>query len=230
VPMHERPWLLLPVKSLRRGKQRLKHVLSDAERLRLNEFLFRRMIAVAAAFPGLERTFVVSDATDSLQLAGALGASLIRTESQDLNGALTEGHRELRKRGAKRILILPIDIPLTESSDLREIARIGERHHLVICPDHRRMGTNALFISGKPNFQFKFGAQSYAGHQLEARRCGSEPALHYNVRIAMDIDDPVDLEVLAMRDKACGELIHIHSSEASGDLPAPTRRGPCAGG
>jgi hypothetical protein len=46
----------------------------------------------------------------------------------------------------------------------------------------------------------------------------------------MDIDDPVDLEVLAMRDKACGELIHIHSSEASGDLPAPTRRGPCAGG
>ncbi|HEY2756078.1 MAG TPA: 2-phospho-L-lactate guanylyltransferase [Pseudolabrys sp.] len=194
--MRETPWLLLPVKSLRCGKRRLEPALSNADRLRLNEFFLRRMIAVAAEFPGPERTVIVSDATDSLRLAEELGAPAIRTERQDLNGALADGCAELYRRGARQIMILPVDLPLVQSSDLREIGAFGERHPIVICPDRNAFGTNALYLAKEFPLQFKFGDDSYRQHEAEARRLGVAPLLHYNTRIAKDVDLPTDLAVL----------------------------------
>jgi 2-phospho-L-lactate guanylyltransferase len=194
--MHERPWLLLPVKSLQRGKRRLEPALSDAERHRLNEFFLRRMIAVAAEYPALERTVIVSDSGDSLLLATELGACTIRTERQGLNGALADGCHALYGLKARQIIILPVDLPLVQSSDLREIAELGERHQMVICPDRNAAGTNALVLSRKVPLRFRFGHDSYHEHQVEAHRCGVAPLLHYNARIAKDIDLPADLAVL----------------------------------
>ena len=194
--MREEPWLLLPVKSLQHGKRRLEPALSGSERLRLNEFFLRRMIAVAAEYPALERTVVVSDALDSLLLATELGARTIRTERQELNGAVADGCHALYGLKARQIMILPIDLPLVQSSDLREIAELGEKHQMVICPDRNAAGTNALVLSQKLPLRFRFGRDSYHEHQLEAHRCGVAPLLHYNARIAKDIDLPPDLAIL----------------------------------
>ena len=194
--MHDRPWLLLPVKSLQRGKRRLEPALSAAERLRLNEFFLRRMVAVAAEYPALERTVIVSDARDSLLLATELGARTIRTERQELNGALADGCQALYALEARQIMILPVDLPLVQSSDLREIAELGERHRMVICPDRNATGTNALVLSPKVAVRFRFGQDSYHRHQVEARRCGVAPLLHYNASIANDVDVPADLAIL----------------------------------
>lgn len=194
--MRERPWLLLPVKSLQCGKRRLGPALSNADRLRLNQSFLRHMIAVAEEFPGLERTVIVSDASDSLRLAAELGARTIRTERRELNAALADGCGELYRHGARQIMILPVDLPLVQSSDLREIAALGERRFLVICPDRNGVGTNALFLAKELPVQFKFGDDSYRQHEAEARRCGVAPLLHYNSRIAKDVDLPADLAVL----------------------------------
>jgi 2-phospho-L-lactate guanylyltransferase len=194
--MRERPWLLLPVKSLQCGKRRLEPALSNADRIRLNKFFLRRMIAVAAEFPGPEQTVIVSDAADSLRLATEVGARTIRTERQELNAALADGCGELYRRGARQIMILPVDLPLIQSSDLREIAAFGERHPIVICPDRDGVGTNALFLAKELPLQFRFGDDSYRQHEAEAWHCGVEPLLHYNSRIAKDVDLPADLAVL----------------------------------
>jgi 2-phospho-L-lactate/phosphoenolpyruvate guanylyltransferase len=194
--MRETPWLLLPVKSLQCGKRRLEPALTNADRLRLNEFFLRRMITVGADFPGLERTVIVSDAADSLRLAAELGARTIRTERQELNAALADGCGELYRQGARQIMILPVDLPLVQSSDLREIAALGERHPIVICPDRSAVGTNALFLGKELPLQFRFGDDSYRQHEAEARRCCVPPMLHHNARIARDVDLPADLAVL----------------------------------
>ena len=84
--MLERPWLLVPVKSLRCGKSRLESALAPAERRRLNEFFLRHMIAVAGQFPGLARTAVVSDADDQSPDSVANYESFFRTLKGDQAG------------------------------------------------------------------------------------------------------------------------------------------------
>src|SRR4051812_44516197 len=86
------PWLLLPVKSLRDGKDRLRAVLNDAERRRLNEQFLRRMLAVAQGYPSIDRVLVVSEGDDTLDLAGSLGAGTLKCCNKGLNSAVAEGY------------------------------------------------------------------------------------------------------------------------------------------
>jgi 2-phospho-L-lactate/phosphoenolpyruvate guanylyltransferase len=195
--MREALWLLIPVKSLRCGKRRLETVLSAAERMRLNEFFLRRMLTVAASFPGLERTAIVSDADDSLSLAANLGAGTIRTAQAELNAALTDGRDDLRRRGAERIVMLPVDLPLVEGCNIGELAALGGQNPVVISPDRNGTGTNALALHADVPFSFRFGAGSYRAHQAEARRCGVAPLLHENAGIAQDVDLPADLSLVS---------------------------------
>jgi 2-phospho-L-lactate guanylyltransferase len=196
--MHDRlrPWLLLPVKSLQCGKLRLGPVLGDVQRRALNEFFLRRMLAVAADFPGLQKTAIVSDAADTLTLGEDLGAHTIRSNRHGLNHALADGCKRLYESGAKTILILPIDLPLVESRDLKEIAVLGDRHPIVLCPDKHAVGTNAIVLAEQLPLRFRFGENSYRQHQAEALRCGVAPFLHVNSRIAKDVDLPADLAIL----------------------------------
>lgn len=190
------PWLLVPVKSLSAGKQRLSGVLSDTQRQRLNHSFLRHTLEVASAFPGLDRTAVVSDAEDVLALARSMEARAIRTPKRELNGALADGRSVLLKDRVPAIIVLPVDLPAIRPSDLEEIADLGLRHDMVICPDRHAIGTNALYISSAFAPDFRFGADSFRLHQLEARRCGIKPKLHFNRNIGMDVDLPADLTAL----------------------------------
>jgi 2-phospho-L-lactate guanylyltransferase len=194
--MTERPWLLLPVKSLDRGKLRLASVLSDMQRRQLNEDFLRHMLAVAAQFPGLQNTAVVSDAADTLTFAAKFGAHTIRCQGEGLNRALTTGHRTLSRICARQLLIFPVDLPFVQACDLFKIAALGDHHPVIICPDKDLGGTNALGLSGGVPLRFHFGRNSYSRHQAEARRHGITPFLLYDERIAKDIDRPDDLAKL----------------------------------
>jgi 2-phospho-L-lactate guanylyltransferase len=194
------PWLLLPVKSLLRGKHRLAPLLSHLERRDLNEYFLRHTAKIAAEFPGTQRTAVISDADDTLTLARELGIYTIRqTDGCGLNHAVTQGTRELHAHGARALLILPIDLPYLQTHDLYEIAALGRRHEVVICPDKHYAGTNAIVFSEPTPMRFSFGAGSYLQHQRETQRCGLVPHLYYNPRIAKDIDVPEDL--IGLRDQ-----------------------------
>ncbi len=191
------PWLLLPVKSLLRGKRRLAPVLNHLERRDLNEYFLQRTIKIAAEFPGIENTAVISEADDTLGLARELGVYTIRqTDGRGLNHAVTQGTGELCAHGAREILILPIDLPFLQAHDLREAAALGRQYDVVICPDKHSTGTNAIVVSAPTPMRFLFGRGSYLQHQREARRCDLVPHLYCNPRIASDIDLPEDLAVL----------------------------------
>jgi 2-phospho-L-lactate/phosphoenolpyruvate guanylyltransferase len=194
--MPERPWLLLPVKSLAHGKSRLCTALNERARRALNEFFLRRMLALAADFPGLENTAVVSDAADALSLATELGARALRCEQAGLNAAISFGKRRLQRSGAGKLLIMPTDLPLVRLADLLEIAALSECHEAILCPDRDFAGTNALVLSSYLPMQFRFGENSYQRHCAAARRCGVVPLTHFNKRIAQDVDTPEHLTAL----------------------------------
>jgi 2-phospho-L-lactate guanylyltransferase len=188
-------WLLLPVKSLACGKSRLAPALGKAQRRALNEFFLDHTLAVAAQFPGLHRTAVVSSDPDALTEAARYGARTIACGQSGLNRALTLGRQEVLRGGGVKILILPIDLPLVEPNDLLEVASLVA-HSVVICPDKAGIGTNAIFLSRRSEIKFKFGEDSCRRHQEETTRCGLVPKLHFNERIARDVDVPGDLAIL----------------------------------
>lgn len=196
MPERPAPWLLVPAKSLSAGKQRLGGVLGDAQRQRLNRFFLRHTLEVAAGFPGLGRTAVVSDDDEVLALARSAGARAIRTQRRELNGALADGRRVLRADGAAAMIVLPVDLPAIRPADLEEVAGLGRRHDMVICPDRHGTGTNALYVSSAIAPAFRFGPGSFRLHQQEARRCGMTPKLFFNDNIAIDVDLPADLAIL----------------------------------
>ena len=180
------PWVLIPVKSLEAGKSRLAQLLTGNERRELNAFFLRRTIEVAA--------------DEVLDLARSFGVHAIGQGGEPgLNRAAMRGCEQLRSHGALEILILPIDLPLVRALDLREIAALGRRHRMIICPDRNYVGTNALFLPSRTSLQFRFGGESCMAHWREAQHCGLAPLIHFNPRIAADVDVPEDLTGLFER-------------------------------
>jgi 2-phospho-L-lactate guanylyltransferase len=191
------PWLLIPVKSLSQGKQRLKPSLSDRDRALLNEFFLVRMLDTAKQFPGLERTAVVSGDSDVTKIVESYGGRTIWSDGLNLNQALTEGRRLLLREQDKSLLVLPVDVPLVEPTDVEELSRLGQRHLIIICPDRDRMGTNAIFFAKGATIPFLFGTDSFLSHSAEARRCcGRNFHVYLNDHFAFDIDTPSDLKMM----------------------------------
>jgi 2-phospho-L-lactate guanylyltransferase len=187
------PWLLLPVKSFLEGKQRLAPVLNDSERIQLNKSFFSHMLRIARAYPGLERTAIVSDADDAIQAAMSHGAHIIRCARPGLNQALTAGRLFLERKDVASILVLPVDLPFVRVQELVSISSLGSKHSVVIAPDKTGTGTNALFLDSNVPLKFQFGANSFCLHRAESIRCGRQPYLFNSERISLDIDEPGDL-------------------------------------
>jgi len=214
------PRLLIPVKSLQAGKSRLSPVLDEPARRRLNEFFLRHVARVAKEFPGASNTTVVSACDGVLSLATSLGMSGLRqTAGGGLNAAVRQGVESLRARGAEAILIIPSDLPLVEAADLREIASLGQSERIVVCPDKHRSGTNAIFLPPGKSIDFRFGQGSCAEHARQMGRGRALPLLHYNRRVAMDVDDPDDLACW-LRDAKTGL-----PASFPGQRPAQMKRG-----
>ncbi|OGA81350.1 MAG: 2-phospho-L-lactate guanylyltransferase [Betaproteobacteria bacterium RIFCSPLOWO2_12_FULL_66_14] len=189
------PWLLIPVKALDSGKSRLRTVLADDTRRALNEFFLRRMLATAQQFPGSARTAVISECDRVLQIAAACGVQTVRqTSGPGLNRAASEGMAKVRRRGARAVLLIAADLPTLRPCDLRELADSARRGGgIVICPDKHRTGTNAILLPRDAHLRFRFGKGSFLGHCSEAMRAGFPPIVHFNARVAFDVDSPQDL-------------------------------------
>jgi 2-phospho-L-lactate guanylyltransferase len=91
-------------------------------------------------------------------------------------------------------LRLPTDIPLLEPEDVDHLLNLelGARSAVII-PSRDGKGTNALLRTPPDAFPSRFGENSLALHQEEARRCRVELKILENPRIAFDLDEFSDL-------------------------------------
>lgn len=184
-----RPWLVLPVKSLGGGKSRLGSHLCEMQRRELNLELLERSLATAAAFPGLDRTLLVSRCPDILALARAQGARVLLESGRGLNEAVSQAVATLKEFNT-HILVMSCDLPLAEEDDLR--ALVGSQD-VVIATDRAALGTNALCLPPGVEFQFHYGDSSCSRHAEEARRRGLKPRVLQRSKLAFDLDTYADL-------------------------------------
>lgn len=188
-------WALVPVKRLVDAKSRLAPALPPEARARLVLTMLHRTLMVLAGVPGLAQIAVVTPDPVVAAVGRALGATaLMESGRPGLNGALTWAARHARAWGALGILIVPGDLPGLTDSSVTALLNQATLPGVVVAPDGRQQGTNALLVAPPDVIPFGFGERSFRSHVEAARIHGLTPVIVRRADLAADLDSPRDLD------------------------------------
>jgi 2-phospho-L-lactate guanylyltransferase len=191
-------WAIVPVKPLRRGKSRLAGLLSEEQRTRLNRYLLEHTLQTLNKIPEIEHTLVVSRDPEALALTRGMGGrTVLEDGAPQFNTAIKRATMVAISQGARAVLILPADLPLIQAADLRSILRLGKTDPVVvIAPDRRLDGTNALLVNPAGLIEYGYGPGSFGRHCGRASAAGARLEVLETKRLGLDLDLPEDLEFL----------------------------------
>ncbi len=192
-------WAIVPIKPMRLGKSRLATVLSEEERAALNRQLLVRTIETLKSVSELEQVLVVSRDTAALALARKHGArTVLEDDESHLNLALARATFVARRFNTHGVLVLPADLPFLSADDVRALLKAAQEPPVVVvAPDRKREGTNALVISPPGLITYRFGPGSFQRHCDLARKAGARLEVLDLPSLAVDLDWPEDLKLLA---------------------------------
>jgi 2-phospho-L-lactate guanylyltransferase len=98
------------------------------------------------------------------------------------------------EQGADAILIVFADLPTLSAAEVKELVESGrEANTIVLAPDRRSEGTNALLSNPPSLARFHFGSHSYARHLRSAAQAKARTITYSSPGTKSDIDTPEDL-------------------------------------
>jgi 2-phospho-L-lactate guanylyltransferase len=187
-------FVVIPAKPFDQAKTRLAPLLPQPERARLSRSLLRRTLHLARQ---VGEVVVVSRDSQVRRLAKEAGAWALVEAGTQLNSAIRQARQWVVANGGERLLILPGDLPFLTLSDLTGmIARGQKAPAIVVAPDQRQEGTNALLLHPPGLIEVAFGENSFQNHLLASRQAGIEPVIYHSPTLAFDLDWPEDLAKL----------------------------------
>lgn len=191
-------WAIVPIKPLRRGKSRLASVLSDEDREQLNQTMLIRTIQCLKEIDEIDQTLIVSYDPTALTLSRDYGVKTIQeSRKTNINKALRKGTLAAQAFNVSSILIIPADLPLIKADDIRGLLnKSQEQPEIIITPDRRLNGTNALYINPVGILDYDFGLWSFKKHIEQAERKNIRVEIYNNDRLSFDLDMPEDLTYL----------------------------------
>jgi 2-phospho-L-lactate guanylyltransferase len=213
--------LLVPIKDSARAKTRLAEVLSADERHRLVWAMFEDVTRAVLDAAAPDRVFIVTSFNPAIERARALGLGVIIEESQiSESDSVDRASRALAEEGYSTVMRLPADLPLVRGRDIDELLSIELRAPAaLLVPSREGTGTNAIIRTPPALFPSRFGPNSLALHKEEAARAGIHCQIVRNARIALDIDEPADIEALRRLGR------HTHTYEVLAGMNIEARIG-----
>ncbi len=205
-------WAAVPVKNLDAAKNRLRGVLRAADRARLATAMLEDVLDALAASTRLDGVLVVSSDARVRALAEDRGMATLEEPSPPqatnggglprdaaLNAALEAAAVDLGRRGADALIVVPSDVPMVSSVEVDLIAQalVDPGPAVIVVPDRRGTGTNALACRPLRVIGFRFGPDSALRHRAAAERVGVAWLALSLPGLQLDIDDACDLERLA---------------------------------
>lgn len=182
-------WAVIPAKPAAEGKSRLAGVLTLAQRIQLNLYLFRRTLGIVCAALPSERVLVVSRDPALLGIAATAGAQPLIERGGNLNQALHQAAAYPPLTGG--LLAISTDLPELTPEDLQ--ALLAEPGAVTIAPDRLGKGTNALLTTPAACIPYCFGENSFSLHSAAAAQRGLIPRIISRPGLAADLDTPEDL-------------------------------------
>jgi 2-phospho-L-lactate guanylyltransferase len=187
-------FVVIPAKPFDQAKTRLAPLLPQPERARLSRSLFLRTLHLARQ---VGEVVVVSRDSQVRRLAKEAGAWALVEAGTQLNSAIRQARQWVVANGGETLLILPGDLPFLTLPDLAGIIALGRQAPaVVVAPDQRQEGTNALLLHPPGLIEVAFGENSFQNHLQAARQTGVEPAIYHSPTLAFDLDWPEDLAKL----------------------------------
>ena len=189
---------VIPIKPLRRRKSRLSHVLSEEKREILNQYLLKSTLQCLSGIKKIENILVISYDPSALSLARKLGAKTVQENKKtNINLALRKATLAAIAINSSKLIILPADLPLLTDSDIRNmISKSGDPPEIVIAPDRKMSGTNALLVNPIGAIKYDFGEWSFRKHIEQAERKKINVKIYQCENLSFDLDLPEDLELL----------------------------------
>lgn len=211
--------IIVPVKRLEESKSRLAPVLPEAARRSLTLSLLATVLDVVRQAQVQLPAFgvVVSPDLQVLDLARARGLeallevdeaaggqesdaapALDEQGDRNLNRALDQATGWAAARGANSVLVLPADLPFLTMADVRGLWEASQQLYasqaMVIAPDGREQGTNALLVRPPGVLSYQFGPGSFRRHCALAAGQGMAWHIYRSPRLGLDVDVPDDLQ------------------------------------
>ena len=189
---------IIPMKALDEAKSRLAPRLSQGQRRALALNMLEHVIRQASR-ASLASVWVAGGGPVVRCLAEGSGAQWHEDETAGLNDCLTEAFALASRQGLAP-LYLPGDLALVDWPEIQTLTsflRLGTG--LVVCPDERNEGTNALLLPPGSGFQPLLGRGSFRRHLESAQGLGLEAAIYNSPGLAFDLDTPGDLEEMERR-------------------------------
>lgn len=194
------PVALVPVNRLAAVKTRLAGALPPDERRRLVLWMARRTVGTLLASDAVAGVLVVSPDREALAATRRPGVTGALQREGGLNEGLELGRQRALAAGAEALLVVLADLPYLTPEQVAALVALGDgspgEARVVLAPDARGRGTNALLVRPASLVPFTFGAHSLARHRALARYTGVEPAYYRSPGTARDVDTPGDLRQL----------------------------------
>ena len=195
--MPTQTWVIVLIKDFGTAKQRLQPALGPRSRRALARRNARLAVRAAAA---ADHVLVVAGSDGVAGLAHVWGAeSITEPHQQGQNMAAARGIKRALERGADSVLLLSSDLPLVSVEAVRGVldaASSFEGPLVVAVPAIGRGGTNALYLRPPDAIGLHFGDDSLAKFQEDAETRGVRFVRHRSGEIALDLDEPADLDRL----------------------------------
>ena len=189
--------ILVPIKNLCNAKQRLSSLLDSATRTELAHAMLSDVLGAIADFAGDDVSLVTSDPF-ALGLAEHHGFEIIRDDSNvSETDAIEMATDACASGGVQTTLVLPGDIPLIETDDVRAIYESAPSPGSVFVPSNDHRGSNAVLRRPARLFPLRFGNDSFMAHLAAAIATDTSCVVLSLPRIGLDIDTPEDLLQLA---------------------------------
>ncbi len=189
--------ILVPVKNLSAAKQRLAAVLDQPARTELAQTMLHDVVSALAGWPRRPDCALVTSDGFALELAKEYDFEIIPDPANPgETGAIEMATRACVLRGADSTLVVPADIPLIQASELDQILVHAPDEGSVLAPAADGRGTNAAFRRPANLFPLRFGNDSFKPHLAAAQATGKPCIVLQLPGIALDIDNPTDLQQL----------------------------------
>lgn len=193
----EEIFLVLPVKPLEGGKQRLTSGLSGAARNLVARALDSQTLRCVAETWPRDQVCVVGRDPELDRLCQRLGLASLGDPGEGQSRAVREGQGWALDRGAQVLATIAADLPSVTGEDVLrvlDLARSQPSGSITLFPDAVGSGSNGLILSPASLDPFLFGPDSARRHREWAMREGIEFRVVSIPGLAWDVDRPEDLE------------------------------------
>lgn len=198
--------VLIPLKDPIRAKTRLAELLSLDERQRLVWAMFEDVSRAVREARKPDCVVIVTSYARAVERAREFEWEVLIEDSQHSESASVDwASGVLAERGVDTVMRLPADLPLVRAEDIDALFSVRfDSPSALMVPSREGTGTNAIIRTPPALFPSRFGPNSLALHRQEAAKVGVECMVVENGRIALDIDEPADVEILLERGLGTG--------------------------